>query len=512
MNCRWVSLVSGTIKILGIYFSYDKKLAQKENFTKTVTSCKRILGKWKQRWLAVLGRIQVFKVLIASKPVYTAIMKTVSQEFSEALASLQKDFIWGGRRPKIKHATLIADYKDGGLKDVDIDSKFESLKFMWIQKLKDDSNHHPWKVLAQKILEKCDSAHVFHSNLKLPNSTAKVVRDLPSFYRELILLWEKISGFNKLNNSGILCQYLWNNLYITSSRNETLFCQNLIRKNIRFVIDLIDVNGRLKSWDEISKDFNIGPIEFLEWYGLIQSIPSIWKASILGNPINQEVYNSVSRNGETIIINNVIMEIGTIKTRHIYEQLIGRKVKEPSSKLYFNRKFDLEEDFPWDKVYTLPYNTTVESKTRVFQYKILNNILYLNKRLYRMELAESPLCGLCKLHFETVSHLFFECKVSSQLWKEIQGEFYPYLILPNLDIKLILFGILHDQDQQKVKNHIILSFKKFLYENRLCPDKINVHAFKSHLTRIIQIEYFIAKKNSTLEKHFKKWERLIKDN
>ena len=71
--------MSGTIKILGIHFSYNKKLAQKENFTKTVTSCKRILGKWKQRWLTALRRVQVFKVLNASKPVYTAIMKTVSQ-------------------------------------------------------------------------------------------------------------------------------------------------------------------------------------------------------------------------------------------------------------------------------------------------------------------------------------------------------------------------------------------------------------------------------------------------
>ena len=41
VNCRWVSLVNGTIKILGIHFSYNKKLAQKGNFTKPVTSCKR---------------------------------------------------------------------------------------------------------------------------------------------------------------------------------------------------------------------------------------------------------------------------------------------------------------------------------------------------------------------------------------------------------------------------------------------------------------------------------------
>ena len=103
-----------------------------------------------------------------------------------------------------------------------------------------------------------------------------------------------------------------------------LFCHNLIRKNIRFVIDLIDVNGRLKSWDEISNDFNLRPIEFLEWYGIIQLILSNWKESIFGDPINREVYNSVLRDGELIIINNVAMEIKTIKTRHSYKPLIGR--------------------------------------------------------------------------------------------------------------------------------------------------------------------------------------------
>ena len=32
---------------------------------------------------------------------------------------LEKDFVWRGKRPKIKHSTLIGDYKEGGYKDVD---------------------------------------------------------------------------------------------------------------------------------------------------------------------------------------------------------------------------------------------------------------------------------------------------------------------------------------------------------------------------------------------------------
>ena len=70
-----------------------------------MTCCKRILGRWKQRWLTVLGGIQVFKVLIACEPVYTATLKTVPQEFSEALANLQEDFIWGdvSRKSNMQH-------------------------------------------------------------------------------------------------------------------------------------------------------------------------------------------------------------------------------------------------------------------------------------------------------------------------------------------------------------------------------------------------------------------------
>ena len=46
------------------------------------------------------------------------------------LKNIDKYFVWDGKRPKIKHSTLINDYPDGGLKDIDIESKFKAFHVM----------------------------------------------------------------------------------------------------------------------------------------------------------------------------------------------------------------------------------------------------------------------------------------------------------------------------------------------------------------------------------------------
>ena len=64
-------------------------------------------------------------------------MNHLPHEFLDDLQSMHKDFIWVGKRAKIKHGTLIGDFIDGGLKDVDLVSKFTSLKLIWIRKMLD---------------------------------------------------------------------------------------------------------------------------------------------------------------------------------------------------------------------------------------------------------------------------------------------------------------------------------------------------------------------------------------
>ena len=92
----------------------------------------------------------------------------------EELQALHKDFIWGGRRPKIKHSTLIGSYEKGGFKDIDLTSKSKSLKGIWIRNLLDETNFHPWQEVSKVILSDYGGGggggEIFHTNLSLEQS------------------------------------------------------------------------------------------------------------------------------------------------------------------------------------------------------------------------------------------------------------------------------------------------------------------------------------------------------
>ena len=114
ISCKWRSVTQSTIKILGVHFSYGKKLADKENFCKPIINGRALLKLWNQHWLSLAGKIRVFKALIISKPVYIATMQHVPNNALNDLHNLHQEFIWGGKRPKRKHCTLIGEYGGGG--------------------------------------------------------------------------------------------------------------------------------------------------------------------------------------------------------------------------------------------------------------------------------------------------------------------------------------------------------------------------------------------------------------
>ena len=57
------------------------------------------------------------------------------------------------------------------------------------------------------------------------------------------------------------------------------------------------------------------------------------------------------------------------------------------------------------KKFLLPCKVSNDTNLRMFQYKILNNILYLNKQLFIFNKTDTKLCSYCKLQDETINHV-----------------------------------------------------------------------------------------------------------
>ena len=100
---------------------------------------------------------------------------------------IQQSLLWANSTPKIKHDTLCNDYKDGGLKNVDIRKKIISLQCSWIKKLYDDT-FHEWKLTPLHLITKTfGKSFIFHSNLSFKK---KLIKSFPSFYKEILLKWK----------------------------------------------------------------------------------------------------------------------------------------------------------------------------------------------------------------------------------------------------------------------------------------------------------------------------------
>ena len=88
-----VDLSNDTIKILGIYFFYNKNVQMQNNFITTIKKIQQVLCLWNSRTLTLEGRIMIFKILAISKIVYLALITNVSNVIVEELQKTHKKIL-----------------------------------------------------------------------------------------------------------------------------------------------------------------------------------------------------------------------------------------------------------------------------------------------------------------------------------------------------------------------------------------------------------------------------------
>ena len=141
------------------------------------------------------------------------------------------------------------------------------------------------------------------------------------------------------------------------------------------------------------------------------------------------------------------------------------KYDKPTCQDYRKKKFD-EYDFNLKLVYSIPRIATYETKIRIFRYKLLNNLLYLDKKVFQLGIIPHSKCSFCELYDETPEHLFYECTYAQSLWNQLR--LYPSekVALPVLTSQSAIFGFTDVLDPNYLLvNHLLLIFKYNVYNS-----------------------------------------------
>ena len=245
---------------------------------------------------------------------------------------------------------------------------------------------------------------------------------------------------------------------------------------------------------------------YIKYAGLLKALPVNWRKFLKERRTASISNLSFSTN---VRFRQNSVQLDNLVAKNVYEILIQPIKRNPTAQITMEALLQ-EPSIEWSLVYTLPRKVTIDTSTRIFQYKILNNILYLNNRLYKMTITESPLCSLCGDDLETILHFFCHCSITQNLWTQMQNWLSNILDIPELTSKIVILGKCPCQGATDILiNHIILMFKKFLYTHRKSTTQVAFVALKHYIAYTQKIEQTITRKNGKLTLHFKKWNPII---
>ena len=249
---------------------------------------------------------------------------------------------------------------------------------------------------------------------------------------------------------------------------------------------------------------------YFQWAQLIHALFQIWKNKIKQN---------LTKNESNLLVPN----------HHLIKKCLNRNIrqtygegnifnldfviqKNPTLQSYFEKLFP-NYTFDWKQIYFLPLIITTNTYQCNFQYKILYNILYLNKKMYIFGKIDSPLCSICHSNNDTLANLFCECVRVSQLWSQLRTFFSTDLNLPLLTPQIAIFDFLVETDTCifKITNHLLLIFKMYTYKSRE-KGFVDISSLINEIIKIKTLEKNIATNNDTkkLVIYNKRWEKTHK--
>ena len=358
------------LKVLGITISNKLENITIKNIKEKMTAVRKDLHQWKRRNLTPIGKICIIKTILISKLVHLFIsLPNPPTNFFKEIEGLLFDFIWNGKRDKIKRTKLMQGYEQDGLKMINIRAFIDSMKLTWLKRF--ISSTGDWTEIARTQLPPVYQLLTYGKE-KLKETKSKITNE---FYSDIIDALIRFTTNYHPSSKEILTETLW-------FSDHSGFPKSIIKvwnmKGLRFVSDLFDqYSGKLLSREDLNQRYNIN-INFLSYERLVHKVPE---------NLVKDATNDL--NSPVIPFKIQAVMLGKTFTKLAYK--IHLKATTANHKEVNQRiKSKWENAVGQYETGTLVtvMNTTKSTYLAYFHYKIITRIYPTNKLLELMNIAE----------------------------------------------------------------------------------------------------------------------------
>jgi len=463
---------SKVIRYLGIYIGYDKEETNKWNWINKLETFQKTLDCWRTRDMTIFGRITIVKTLALAKLIYSATMLPIPEGICKRIENAIDEFLWKGRKRRIKKEVLQKPVSQGGIGQIDIQSNFDSLKASWVPRIINHPND-TWSDIPQLYLNKYGkNMAILNFNFTKPTAFPDITK-IPMFYQEVVMAFHKSQkGDKPQTKSEFLNSIIWgNNNFVPVTKHrvgQTLYNKHWLECGILRMGDIVSQEGKLQM--EILNTKILLKHDFLSMQSKITDVIRQYR----------HLFNEI---GTTVRICNNIPDPSIIETKdgkksnicHVRSNFFYQSIRGSNNVIIRAlEKWESELECTIDPgaIFDRKVRCMKDKKLSAFSFKLLHKILICGETLSHWRKINSSICSLCKTT-HSLKHMLFDCEHACNAWSKInmitnQRLSWKDIVLgigvKHLDVIVTQIAfLLYKAWILEINNKKIKNFKQYLY-------------------------------------------------
>lgn len=399
LQFKWMD--SG-MQYLGICLTPDINDMIQANFFPLLQPIKANLDKWRRINLSLWGKIHTIKMIVAPQVNYISMMVplTVPDSFFKQYNQIIKDFLWNGKKPRIKLEKLYATRSRGGLALPNLELYRIAFEVFKIAKhWGGDSTNLGWLAIEREVVSPFGPIEA----LSQASLKGRHPDPILQYSRET---WAKVHKHMRISQYKQTYSSIWDNPSIKVGR-ESFVWNTWLNNNISRISDLYGDSSTFHSFEELKRKFNLrDKADFWKYLQMRSCVQSL-KVSFDDDRNKLLCYlrmPELMRNASTfykLMADSLYGHYNYLKG--IWERDLNSNIQEEVWKdMVFNAGWPVRD-----------------ALSKFTHYKVIHRYYYTPVKLHRMGLMKDNLCWKCQNDTGSYLHLLWECPMVFPFWKQV---------------------------------------------------------------------------------------------